>query len=76
MKIFTILVVLTVIFAFAAKGLEAWDGKKFCTTMVCKMGRGDGFCTEECTPRGWTNGQCLYLPGQTGDTGYCCCWTP
>ncbi|KAI3807725.1 hypothetical protein L1987_23659 [Smallanthus sonchifolius] len=76
MKFFIALLILTAIFALAIEGSEAsWDGRKFCTNVVCKKGLGDGFCMEECTPRGWTNGQCLNLPG-TGDTSYCCCWTP
>ncbi|KAL7585405.1 hypothetical protein Lser_V15G43209 [Lactuca serriola] len=77
-KFFILLLVLAVAvtLASATNGLVPnWDGRKFCSTMVCKMGTGDAFCTEDCIPRGWTNGQCDHLPGITGDTGNCCCWT-
>lgn len=63
-------------------GLDAsWDGKKYCTNLVCRMGPGDTFCTHECIPRGWTHGECRHLPPSNSvagfvDTGYCCCWTP
>ncbi|KAJ9545855.1 hypothetical protein OSB04_025562 [Centaurea solstitialis] len=77
MKFFIVLLILTPIFVSPTKGIELdWDGKKYCSNMVCKMGIGDQFCIEDCTPRGWTHGQCLQIPGTPGDSGYCCCWTP
>ncbi|KAL4557538.1 hypothetical protein LXL04_035719 [Taraxacum kok-saghyz] len=76
-KFFVLLLVLTTAFSWAAKGVESkWDGRKYCTNMECLIGTGVGYCTDVCAIRGWTNGQCIYRPGQTGPTGYCCCWTP
>nr|GEZ32110.1 hypothetical protein [Tanacetum cinerariifolium] len=53
-----------------------WDGKKYCSNTVCRLGTGDVFCTADCSPRGWNHGECIDIAKESDGKGYCCCWTP
>nr|GEU98950.1 reverse transcriptase domain-containing protein [Tanacetum cinerariifolium] len=57
MKFVIVLLMVMATSAFVTRGSELnWDGKKYCSSMVCKLGTGDVFCTADCSPRGWTHG--------------------
>ncbi|GJY49886.1 hypothetical protein Tco_0439842 [Tanacetum coccineum] len=77
MKFVIVLLMVMTTSAFVTRGLELnWDGKKYCSNMVCKLGTGDVFCTADCSPRGWTHGECIDIANESDGRGYCCCWTP